>query len=331
MSLNVLNRAKDPINYRPSTHHLLFKKDEQFDYRYNAYLRCCSYFTTLYEATIRGCHTHLMEAVVDWHLNNVPLKPISPKIPCLLIKSHLSIVDTTALVTEYFYQTDTQIYSDASITVHFQSSIYETNCVFDSIIQITELIKIIQRSREKSSIRRTTSSSFTSINSSDSDNPLKDLKLFLKEISITQLIIVISDIDSMNLILFQEMIIAFGSFVDIQIQFVLFSSSYCSLPFRLSNQALAILSVNQYESNTPWIIYDSYITELILNDEIPINITSEIMKYLHERYIRSHCCLKTTVDCILLCYEIHFQSKKSLLSMYNDVSWLMDVSLCLNH
>ena len=66
------------IDYRPMTHHSLYEKDSMFDFRFNAYERCKSYLTNLYESIIEQHHNALVEQLLDDVARNMSTSNIDP-------------------------------------------------------------------------------------------------------------------------------------------------------------------------------------------------------------------------------------------------------------
>ena len=112
------------------------------------------------------------------------------------------------------------------------------------------------------------------------------------------------------------------------INFVLlsFQSSVCPLPIKLDPSISSLSYVNVHSTVSPIDLYDRFIGRILSAREIPVTIPAAYALYLHELFYRSQMCVCTILDRLLMMFNTHFKLKKSVLCMWRDVEWLVNIS-----
>ena len=107
---------------------------------------------------------------------------------------------------------------------------------------------------------------------------------------------------------------------------LLFQSSVCPLPIKLDPSISSLSYVNVHTTISPIDLYDRFIGRILSAREIPVIIPAAYALYLHELFYRSQMCVYTILDRLLLMFKTHFQLKKSVLCMWRDIEWLVNIS-----
>ena len=100
----------------------------------------------------------------------------------------------------------------------------------------------------------------------------------------------------------------------------------CPLPLKLDPSIRSLSDVVVHTTISPNEFYDTFIARVLSAREIPVIIPSPFVLYLHELFFRSQMCVSTIMDRILLMFGQHFKRRKSVLCMWRDVDWLVNIS-----
>ena len=77
---------------------------------------------------------------------------------------------------------------------------------------------------------------------------------------------------------------------------ILVHSSVCPLPFNLDPSIKALTHISFHSTISSKDLYEEVMGVALPAGEIAVVIPAEITLYLHESFIRSHCCVKTIID-----------------------------------
>ena len=145
----VMSTELPPLDFRPRSHHLLYKRDEHFDSRLNAFFRCEEYLQATYDATLRRLHHGLVDLLVEDYARVINANAIEMStslsqssvdmgISISCVTSTLSDVDRSAVVDDVIVQFETRVTSVLAIA---ETSCQRCASAHDFFVQLTESVR----------------------------------------------------------------------------------------------------------------------------------------------------------------------------------------------
>jgi len=113
----------------------------------------------------------------------------------------------------------------------------------------------------------------------------------------------------------------------IKVHVVLFCSALSPLPLRLEQSPRSLLQVTLRHTCHPIDFYDVFMGKVLANNELPVLFPRKVINWLHEKFWRSTCCVRGTLDRIALTLGCHFEHRRSMLAMFDNMQWIHDMRL----
>ena len=145
----VISTELPPLDFRPRSHHKLYKKDEHFDSRLNAFYRCDEYLQATYDAILRRLHHGLVDLLVEDYARVINAdafematsltqssEDVGISISC--VTSTLSDVDRSAVVNDIIVQYESRVTSAVAIA---ETSCQRCASAHDFFVQLTESVR----------------------------------------------------------------------------------------------------------------------------------------------------------------------------------------------
>jgi len=70
----------------------------------------------------------------------------------------------------------------------------------------------------------------------------------------------------------------------------------CSLQIRMENSALALIDVNVFFTQSPWALYDEFMSLVLTDNELFLSYHPKILEHIGEKFQRSSLCLAQAVQ-----------------------------------
>ena len=114
----------------------------------------------------------------------------------------------------------------------------------------------------------------------------------------------------------------------IALHIVAINSALAPLPLQLEKASRALIDVRIFATVPPWKVYDAFISKVVSTRQIPVSLPPALWTFINEIFWRSNCSVRSALDIILLSLSHHFEKRRSLLSMFEEHQWLVDMKLC---
>ena len=145
----VISTELPPLDFRPRSHHLLYKRDEHFDSRLNAFFRCNEYLEATYDSTLRRLHHGLVDLLVEDYARvvnagafeiatSLSQSSVDMGISISCVTSTLSDVDRSAVIDDIIVQFESRVTSAVSIA---ETSCQRCASAHDFFVQLTESVR----------------------------------------------------------------------------------------------------------------------------------------------------------------------------------------------
>lgn len=134
--------------------------------------------------------------------------------------------------------------------------------------------------------------------------------------------------ERIDLEVFSALVEALAGFSELRVHLVLFTSALCPLPLRLDKSAQSLVDASLHGGARPWAIYDEFMGRVFASRHINVSLPPALIAWIHESFWRSHCSVRDAMDKILLSLVHHFSVRRSLLCMYEETQWLVEMKLC---
>lgn len=115
--------------------------------------------------------------------------------------------------------------------------------------------------------------------------------------------------------------------LDYRMHIVVMQEALCPLPLRSNKSAQSVMDVYLYESTSSWECYDDFMGRFITQRKIPLALPSTVWSTVHDAYWRSNCCLFSAVNKLKLSLGYHFIQRRSLLCMFEEFNFLLEMKL----
>jgi hypothetical protein len=333
----VFSRKDKAIEWRPHAHHLLHTNDGHFDHRFNAFLKCEMHLNELYQNSIQNRHKVLVEKMLNelkqfsseqFTCRTNTVKASSLHITC--ITSSLSNPDLQVLV-EYLAST----LSTVSDTIIVQTRCHNVMSAHDVMCEVADNLRVVIDQKNKFEKRMASINTLLSKQKGLStrmmnEMPSQYLSDLLSSNELTgkrSLVLIMTNAEKIDDDVLSDFLEMLGGISGIFAQIITFNASVCPLPLRISKSAQMLVSASVEGTSTNWEVYDEFIGKVISARQLPISLSSDVWSWIHEIFWRSSCCVKSALDIIIFAISHHFSQRRSLLCMFADTQWLLDMKL----
>jgi hypothetical protein len=143
------------------------------------------------------------------------------------------------------------------------------------------------------------------------------------------LILFIENADNLDQEVFDDLITMLHSGLQTitgSIHILAFSSVIFPMPLRLNQNSLSLVKVNINRTEDPWVLYDSFMSSILSEDQLTLRLPSILIELINESFIRSFKCIKTAVKFISLSIATHFSQSYSLLTSFYSRKAAKDIA-----
>ena len=288
------------VDFRPRAHHLLFKRDDQFDSRLNAFNKCNDFLKKTYEITLKQLSSKLIDKLINAFLSAVDAIEYEHSVPFNLISSSLSDYDNN----EVIFLTVTQLEDKLNVLVaetdcHNCSSAHELFVnIVDNLRQ--NLAKRVVRQRYRGA-KDKLAAKHNEVLDLIKYAPLTALNSLLHQYkhlnyNTKSIVFVLKHAEKVPLTIFADVIESLHEITDLNIHLFVFCSSLCSLPLLLDKAPRSLIAVTISSTVLPFDIFDKFMGKVFASCELPISFPPMIIEWLHEKFWRCKTCVKTTMD-----------------------------------
>jgi hypothetical protein len=341
--VTTLSVKEKAIDWRPHAHHTLYRSDSHFDSRFNAYLRCEMHLMQLYENVVCSHHENLVEKLTKsvnaaaTSTNSSSSNSLNSNNSNLLhldcVSSSLSnpdLIIVIAMLKEHL---------DASNAVIVDSLCNNIDSAYDILCEIVENLRVLTDESKRAEKRS------AAVNSTTFSKPkswaactMKDmpsraivdtLAFFEESRGKKGLVLIMRNVERIDSEVFSNLLELIHGLIDqqVHVHIITFNSSMCALPLSLCKSAQHLVETSISGTITPWEIYDDFIGRVVSAQKLPVSLTAEVWQWIHESFWRSSCCVRTALDRILLVLSRHFAYRCSLLCMFEESQWLLEMKL----
>jgi hypothetical protein len=177
-------------------------------------------------------------------------------------------------------------------------------------------------------LQASTTDTTSSLGSVNGDSSSVASSIFsLAHNSVGPLVLLVEHAECVLTDIFNDLLLLLSTKTSIlKILLVIVHSQTCSLmTFHNPHSRALLCGSTVLRALTPFQLYDSVMSNIFAAREIPVSVSAELIGWLHESYWRSHMCIQTVIDRVLMCLGFHFRRRTSLFSMYEDSTWLYEV------
>lgn len=348
-SYSICHEESNPIDYRPHVQHRLVQYNTIFDLLYSATLRTNNYYQTVYRQILGNLHEKLFEDISKSLIKvyeNYKLFHHDDFINTFqftVLRTCLSSTDTSYLVELMQDNLDKSIssYQENShecpmLSVTYSASLYQRNSAVDILKDIYDLLhrkcyKLLSHRgfSSSSSLKKRVTTSVSIDNPMNSIcNVLREFPELFNKADKFWLIVIIKDIDNLSMETQEQLLLNLSS-TSIHVDLIGVHAAFMPVPLRFSDRLTSNMDVYIIDTKTPEEFYDSFICSMVSNKYVTVNFSHEVLQVLHELFWRSHKCVHTILDYFERLIEEHFRNNRTLLSMFMDIPWLIDVSTVL--
>jgi hypothetical protein len=361
--INIFSTRSQSIEYRTPAQHRLYKKDDHFDFLFNAFLKCEKYLKNIIYKIFCDHHEELVDSLVNEYIqsnssitsSSNPLLSSSSNIndmntiPISFINTGLSGLDREYLINNIVTNMENKFLNEKYIQVSITDSPCNMNIksAHDFLIEICEHYynKLKLKAIDKDKRLRKSDYLFKNNHflSKISDMPMQCIKTLYETTmnsfkydsndnnsnsennsnSDNSLIIILRHSERLYPELFKDLIEKFHeSRTIMRVHFIVFNSSSCPLPLRISKTVQSLISVSIFNTQTPFYLYDDFMGRCLSDDQIPFSFPKAILDWINESFWRSNSCIHSTLNKLLLCLHYHFSFRCSLLCMFQETKWL---------
>jgi hypothetical protein len=296
-AFQVINHMGNPIDYRPSVQHHLFKRDECFDFRLGAINRVKFHYLGLYREVIKLTHQELFREIKKYVQSN---NEDSETIQLLSLKTLLSDADSKEMITslEQHFENEVVDYQQ-SFFVSYHYNDYKSTSVHEIVGDIFAII--IKKFQSRDSKKR---SMWQDPNEFESPSNKKILWGFLKlhasmgkDADITEdsfpyqsLVIAINNFDAIDVTVAGGMIRALVGY-DVKVFIIAVSKVYTQCLSRMDESVTRIIKIEEYRTTTPIELSDRFNHLLFTLPKLGPVIPISLIQQLHAAFLSMHMCV----------------------------------------
>lgn len=335
----ILSRRSNTIDYRPYVQHKLFLEDDNFDTRYNALLYCNEKLAAALSNTMRKHLSVLQENIVkELHWSEIGgVNILSNR------KNHLAVITTglsdadrgimTTILTHRFelelvlrvVNVECQYCNSANyLLLEIAEALFRKCSASNgqSDVRIFDLLKSFDYNRIKQSpVQFIDEFAALHLNSGSSG-----------EVSTTR---------SLTIVLQFAERISPDTLGDLCVQLNSFKWKYNLIAITTDSQPLPLVSypgaldsytISTHFSPTPWAIYDDFVADAICSSSVlPVSLPITLLHWIHQSFLGSSCCVSTIVGKMQSALGQHFQHRRAMLCMFQQVEWIREMKLSKLH